>query len=114
MAIEESFSIDDGLLLRAVTPRRSKPYIHRCEQSAFEAVAHAIDELAGGSFTLEALQQRTGLPFTQVAVALAFLKERGCVVPGQRKRHVAATDDVYLDAMIEWHALREKLDAVAD
>jgi len=47
------------------------------------------------------------LPWTQVAVAVAFLKERGCIRPTHGRKHEAATGDVFLDAMTEFHALRE-------
>jgi len=71
-------------------------------------VAYAIDELNGSSFTYEEIRQSINAPFSQVAVAIAFLKERGCIVPAQRRRSVASTDHVHLDAMTEWYARREK------
>ena len=46
-------------------------------------------------------------PSTQTAVAMAFMKERGCVVTRYR-RNYAAGRCVFEDAMIEYHALREK------
>lgn len=105
----EAFRIEDGMLVRAVTPGRGggEPYEHRCAQVAFEDVAHAVDAMAGAAFTLESLHERINLPWTQIAVALAFLKERGCVVPVHGRRHKAAPGSVHLDSMIEWHALRE-------
>ncbi len=101
---DETFAVLDGHLIRTVTPARGKPYEHRCPLASFEQVAHAIDEAGGDGFTLETLIEREGLPFTQVAVALAFMKERGCVEPRHR-RNYAATDCVHLDAMTEFHAL---------
>lgn len=50
--------------------------------------------------------QREGLPFTQVAVALAFLKERG-IVDTRYRRNYAATRSVHLDAMTEFYAIGE-------
>ncbi|MCL4199367.1 MAG: hypothetical protein KJZ69_17890 [Phycisphaerales bacterium] len=41
-------------------------------------------------------------------MAIAFLKERSCIVPARNRKHVAASDFVYEDALIEYHALREK------
>jgi len=105
---DETFTIVDAVLVHRVVPKRGTPYQHTCDQTAYEAVAHAIDEMNGRGFTLDDLHTATDLPWTQNAVALAFLKERGCIVPSVRKRHVGATRDVHCDAMIEWHALREK------
>jgi hypothetical protein len=61
----------------------------------------------GAGFGLNTLGERTKLPWTQVNVAFAFMKERGCVVPVYGRRHKAASGGVHLDAMIEWHALAE-------
>ncbi len=42
-------------------------------------------------------------------MALAFLKERGCVVPARGKKNAAAWKLFFFeDAMTEYHALREK------
>lgn len=88
-------------------PARGEPYQHRCELAAFEAVAHAAEEAAGEGFTLEEIADAEGLPFSQVAAALAFLKERGCVTVEGRRTYPAG-GSVHLDAMTEYHALREK------
>lgn len=110
--LSESFAVEDGFLVRRVVPKRGMPYEHRCPLDAYEAVAHAIDEMAGEPFTGDEVQRATDLPFTRVFTALGFLKERGCIVPAHGRRHRAAPGNadggVYLDAMIEWHALREK------
>ena len=102
---DETFTVTENILVRAVVPARGTPYQHTCDKDVFESVAHAVDELNGASFTYEEIRQKIEAPFTQVAVAVAFLRERGCIVSSQRRRSVAATNDVYLDAMIEWHAL---------
>jgi hypothetical protein len=104
----ETFSVRESVLTRSVVPKRGTPYQHTCDKDVFEAVAHAIDELNGASFTYEEVRQTLDAPFTQVAVAIAFLRERGMIATAQRRRSVAATDDVHLDAIIEWHALREE------
>ena len=83
---------------------RRQPYRHRCPLTAFEQVAFAVDEAGEVAFTLESLVQGKGLPFTQVAVALAFLKERSIVETRYRKNY-AATRCAHLDAMTEFHAL---------
>ncbi len=102
----ETFEVEDGHLIRKVVPRRGQPYEHRCPKAALERVAHAIDEVGGESFTLESLVQGEDLPFTQVAVALAFLRERS-VIATRYRRNYAATGCVHLDAMTEFYALAE-------
>jgi len=102
----ETFEVIDNHLVRKVVPRRGEPYEHRCRRKAFEQVAHAIDELGDETFTLESLVEREDLPFTQVAVALAFFKERG-IVETRYRRNYAATGAVHLDAMTEYFALAQ-------
>lgn len=102
----ETFEIEDDHLIRRVVPPRGEPYEHRCPRTSFEQVAHAIDEAGGEGFTLELLVEREDLPFTQVAVALAFLKERG-IVETRYRRNYAATPCAHLDAMTEYFALAQ-------
>lgn len=102
----ETFAVTDGHLVRRVVPPRGQPYQHRCPRVSFAQVAHAIDEHGVEAFTLETLVHREGLPFTQVAVALAFLKERG-IVETRYRQNYTATDGAHLDAMTEFHALAE-------
>jgi len=104
----EDFAVEHDHLVRRVVPApgRGDPYEHRCSKDSFEAVASAVDE-AAGPFNLEDLRREAGLPWTQAAVAFAFLKERGVVVPVHGRSHAAAGSGAYEDAMIEWHALRE-------
>lgn len=106
---DETFTIAENILTRHVIPAsgRGKSYAHTCDLDVFEKVLHAIDELNGASFTFEIIRAAINAPWSQVAVAIAFLKERGCVVPTQRRHHAAATNSVHLDAMIEWHALAQ-------
>ena len=101
----ETFNVRDGHLVREVVPRTGKPYTHRCSLATFEHVAHAIDEAGHGCFTLETIVADEDLPFTQVAVALAFLKERGIIDTRNRRNYAATTTGVHLDAMTEYHAL---------
>ncbi|MBX3403849.1 MAG: hypothetical protein KF699_10615 [Phycisphaeraceae bacterium] len=106
----DTFRIESGTLIRSVVPRRGRggTYEHACTLKVFEAVCHAIDELGGAATALDDLVARTGLPHSQVNTALAFLKERGCLVPARGRRHVAASKGgIHLDAMTEYHALRE-------
>ncbi len=107
----ETFSVEDDHLVRAVVPRRGRPYEHRCPRAAFEQVAHAAEELGEQGFTLASLvdyERSAGgdVTFTNVAVALAFLRERG-IVEARFRRNYAATDSVHLDAMTEFFALAE-------
>jgi hypothetical protein len=46
------------------------------------------------------------IPHTQVDVALAFLNERG-IIERRGRRNFPASAAVHIDAMTEWHALRE-------
>ena len=104
----DSYRVEGGTLIRRVVSRGGTPYEHACTLKVFEAVAHAIDELEGEPTALEELVARTGLPHTQVNTALAFMKERFCLMPARGRRHMAATDCVHLDAMTEFHALAAK------
>ena len=87
---DETFTVLDGYLVRTVVPARGRPYKHRFSRASFEQVAHAVDEIGDKGLTLETLIVHERLPFTQVAVALAFLRERSI-----------------LDAMTEFYALAE-------
>ena len=97
---EESFSVLDDHLIRSVVPARGKPYEHRCPKWAYENVAHTAAEFGDKGFTLTDLVEWAAVNWTQAAVALAFLKERSCVVT-RFKRNYAASDDVHLDAMTD-------------
>ncbi len=117
MVLDETFTIDgpSGALLRRVIPKRGTPYEHACTKQVFDDVAYAIEQMGNASFTMEDIRFKAGggdeanmPPWSQVAVAIAFLKERSCIVPARNRKHVAASDFVYEDALIEYHALREK------
>jgi hypothetical protein len=104
---DETFAVEDGALVRRVVPRKGQPYEHRCPQDAYEAAAHAIAELPAG-FVLEDVRRAAEITWTEAAVAVAFLKERGCVVPVHGRKHAAAAATVFEDAMTEYHALYEE------
>ena len=105
---DETFRIDrNGMLVRSVVPRRGKPYEHRCPLDTLKAVSHRFDEHGEGD-TVETIAEAIDAPITQVATALAFLLDRG-IVTVEHRRNYPASIDVYLDAMIEYHALREKM-----
>ncbi|MBL8746455.1 MAG: hypothetical protein JNK58_08890 [Phycisphaerae bacterium] len=104
----ETFTVDDARdLVRSVAPVKGERYQHRCPADAFEAVAHAVAE-AKRRFNLEDLRRAANIPWTQAAVAFAFLKERSVVVPAGGRSHAAASATPFEDAMVEYHALREK------
>ncbi|MCG3127366.1 MAG: hypothetical protein CHACPFDD_02225 [Phycisphaerae bacterium] len=105
--LNETFAVEDGHLVRRVIPRRGTPYEHRCPLASFEQISHAAEEADDAGFTLETIAEREDLPYTHVAVALAFLRERSILDVRYRRNH-AATDAVHLDAMTEFHALAAK------
>ncbi len=115
--LNETFVVDaaSGALLRQVVPKRGKPYEHMCSKQVYDDVAYAIEQMGNAAFTMEDIRTKAGggdescmPPWSQVATAIAFLKERSCIVPARERKHVAASDFVYEDALIEYHALREK------
>lgn len=102
----EFFEVDASRsLVRSVTPKKGDPYQHRCSEDSYTAFAHSVAE-ATGPFTLEDL--RGDLPWSQAAVAFAFLKERGIVIPTNGRMHIAAGSTPFEDAMVVFHALRAK------
>lgn len=105
------FIVQDGYLVRTVTARGDdgRAYWHRCTKLTLETVAYAIEEtpFEGEGTSGELIARQEDLPFTQVHVAIGFLKERG-IVDVRHRRCYPATRDTYLDAMIEFHALAEE------
>lgn len=105
------YVVQDGCLVRTVTAGGSdaRAYCHRCMKTTLETVAHAIEEtpFEGEGTSGELIVRQEDLPFTQVYVAIGFLKERG-VVDVRHRRCYPATRDAYLDAMIQFHALAEE------
>ena len=101
----QSFAIEDGHLVRTVVRKDGSTYQHRCRLDAYKAVVHYLDEHADAGVTCgELWDALADIPCTQAAVALAFLKERGCVEV-RRKRSYPASAILVEDAMIEFHAL---------
>lgn len=103
------FEARDGYLVRTVSFPDGREYQHRCPLAAYEQVAHAVEETPaeGEGTVLEAIARTERLPFTQANVALEFLKERG-LVEVRHRRCYPASQSVHLDAMVEFHALREE------
>ena len=86
---EVQFEVADGRLVRTVRFPDGGGYVHRCTQAIYEAVAHAAEETSDSGATLDVLAEKLDAPFTQVAVALDFLKEQGCVVTRLRLNYPA-------------------------
>ena len=102
--------VQDRCLVRTVTAGGDGgAYCHRCTKATLETVAHAIGEtpFEGEGTSGERIVRQEDLPFTQVHVAIGFLKERG-VVDVRHRRCYPASRDAYLDAMIEFYALAEE------
>ena len=109
-----TFRHEDGCLVRTVAgPPMSdgavRTYTHRCELAVFEQVAWVLEETPaeGNGVAINEIAGTENLPHTQVDVTLAFLHERG-IIDRRHRRNYPATASVHLDAMIEWHALREE------
>lgn len=100
----ESFAVQGGRLVRQVTPARCEPYVHRCPVASYQELASVAEECGKAGFTVEDLAAHAELPMTRAAVALAFWKERGCVVIEHHRNHPASTF-LYEDAMIEYSVL---------
>jgi len=102
-----SFDVKDDHLIRTVVfPSTGRSYSHRCTRAIYEAVAHAIEEHADEGVALDPLVQAIDAPFTQVNVALEFMKERTCVVTRGRRSY-PASKALFEDAMIEFCFLAE-------
>ena len=101
----QSFTIELGHLVRTVAKRDGSTYSHRCSLESYKAVAHFIEENAGQGATTGSLWEAVpDVPCTQVSVAVAFMKERGCLTV--RHRRMFPTSRFFFeDAMTEYHAL---------
>jgi hypothetical protein len=103
-----SFRHEDGCLVRTVAGADGRSYTHRCELAVFEKLAWVLEltSAEGQGFAINEIALAENLPHTQVDVTLAFLHERG-IIDRRHRRDYPASPCVHLDAMTEWHALRE-------
>jgi len=101
------FDVADGHLVRTVTAADGRSYVHRCSREVYESVTHAMQSVGPDGATVDTLTVALDAPYTQVNVALEFLKERSCVQTRHR-RNYPASDFVFEDAMIEFLALVEE------
>ena len=102
------YAVADGYLVRTVERPGGRTYAHRCPLAAFDAVALAVADAPPGGTTMGDLARGLGLPDTQANVALEFLKDRGVAVRAGRRRTVPASACAYEDALVEYHAVRER------
>ena len=110
----EHFRVDtEGALVRTRVSTKGHRYEHRCSLETLQAVAHHFDGRDSDQRTLNQIAGAERVAWTQAAVALAFLKERGIVERRGGANH-SASADCSLDAMTEYHALREKGPEPAD
>jgi hypothetical protein len=101
------FYVEDGHLVREVAEAEGFPgYIHRCTKQVLETVAHVISETPteGEGTTMMQIADDEKLAYSQVNVALEFLKDRG-IVEVRHRRCYPGTADPHLDALTEFHAL---------
>lgn len=100
------FDVQDDHLVRTVVFPDGRSYTHRCTRDIFRDTAFTIEERAAGGVTLGELVQAMNAPHTQVAVALDFMKEKGCVETRYR-RTFPASSALYEDAMVEFTFLAQ-------
>ena len=102
----QTFAVELGHLVRTVTTHGGGTYSHRCSLKSFKAVAHFIEEHATEGVTTTMLWDGLpDVPCTPVSVAVAFLKDRGCI--DVRHRRMFPTSGCFVeDALIEFHALQ--------
>lgn len=100
----QEFAVERGWLVRTVQGPRGT-YQHRCSLEAYQAVAWFVEDHADEGVTTGMLWQGLpDVPSTQASVAMAFLKERGCLAV--RGRRCYPTSRAFFeDAMVEFHAL---------
>jgi len=106
--IDERFEVEQHhTLVRHVTLSDGSTYDHRCPLASFKQIAHAVEEAGAEGTTIEQIADQEDLPTTQVAVARAFLFERGNVEPAPRRRFRMTEAATFEDAIIELYALAE-------
>jgi len=97
-----TFSREEDRLIRKVVIEDGRTYAHSCGVEVFREVLYAI-ESASRSTTLMELADSKQLPYTQVNVAMEFLKERG-LLEVVRRRSVSASPTLFEDGMTEFYA----------
>ncbi len=105
--IDVRFEVVDDHLVRTVAAIDGRSYVHRCSREVYGRVAHAMQSVGPEGATLQTLAIALDAPYSQVNVALEFLKERSCVETRHR-RNYPASNFVLEDAMIELLALNQE------
>ena len=101
----QTFAREDGWLVRTFVKPDGSSYQHRCSLDSFRDVARHIDEHATEGVTTNRLwDSLPDVPCTPAAIALAFLKDRGCVTVRHRRCY-PASNFLIEDALLEFHAL---------
>jgi hypothetical protein len=102
---DEIFTVHRGRLVRQVERSDGRGYMQHCSLDALKEVAWLVEERGEtGVTTNELWEGLPDLPCTQISIALAFMKERGCVQT-EGRRSYAASKALFEDVMIEFHAL---------
>ena len=96
------YTADEYSLRRDVQFDDGRGYAHRCERKVYEAVALHFED--GHGHTLEEIARALSLPYTQVNVAMEFMKDRGVIEVRYKRTSYAASRCVFEDAMIEYLA----------
>lgn len=97
-----SFSIDDDNMLVMIVEGKYTSYKHRCSRETYNSVVEAFDDFRKHS--IEEIANDLDLPWTQTAVAVAFLKEKSLLEVNNR-RNKATKQEIYEHAQEEWEYL---------
>ena len=102
---EVAFEVHRGRLVRQVRLRDGRGYTQHCTLDVLQQVALLVEARGeAGITTNELWDLLPDLPCTQLAIALAFLKEHGGVETTGRRTY-AASATLYEDAMTEYYYL---------
>jgi site-specific recombinase XerD len=101
------FRVGDRLH-RTVSMNDGRSYAHNCTLDTFKQVAHALAE-AKRPTTLKEVAEQEQLPYTEVNIAIEFLKERG-LLETVRRRSLPASRTFFECAMTEFYALQDDLE----
>ena len=101
------FEVEHGMLVRHVARPDGRGYTQRAALTVLKEVCYYLEaRTQDGATSPELWDGLPELPATQISVALDFLKERGCVVIRCRRSY-PASNFLFEDAMIEYHALAD-------
>src|SRR5262249_16713755 len=99
------FEVRRGRLVRQVRLQDGRTYTQQCTLDAFEAVAQRVEARREvGVTTNELWSALPDLPCTQISIALAFLKDRGCVETSGRRSY-AGSAPLLEAALTEFNSL---------